>query len=501
MYVRAGRPAFARPCVGVHKSTSLMSSSLLLQQCPACLARLTWIVFVIGSRWPYSWCLVGCCRQDLFNGKKPDKSRAVAIKDMPKPKNVKALQSFLGLVSYYQDFIPNLHNLRAPLNELLRKEKKWIWTKECEQAFLEIKNKLTSDLFLTHFDPNLDIIVASDASTHGVGACILHKWKDGKVRPIAYASRSLIPAERNYSQIEKEAQAIIFAVTKFNRYIHGRRFTLQTDHKPLVTIFGFKNGHLPYTANRLLRWGTILLNYDFQIQYLSTNKIGHADGLSRLIPRSAETFEDTVITALRSENDVENTLNSTIRELPVSLKEIKRESERDNFIREIKSKLLKKNTKIEETYLLCDNLLYSERVVIPKTLQKRIFHDFHTGHPGINRTKRLMRSYIFWPGMESDVTDMISKCKGCILAAKSPPTSQEPWPKTDRPWSRIHIDFAGPVDKWYYLVVVDSYCKWPEVFQMKRPTSTNTVNRLHELFARYGVIDTMVSDNGNAIYI
>ena len=61
MYVRAGRPAFARPCVGIHKSTSLMSSSLLLQQCPACLVRLTWIVFLIGGRWPYSWCLVGCC--------------------------------------------------------------------------------------------------------------------------------------------------------------------------------------------------------------------------------------------------------------------------------------------------------------------------------------------------------------------------------------------------------------------------------------------------------
>ena len=66
MYVRAGRPAFTRPCVGIHKSTSLMSSSLLLQQCPACLVRLTWIVFVIGGRWPYSWCLVGCCCQDLF---------------------------------------------------------------------------------------------------------------------------------------------------------------------------------------------------------------------------------------------------------------------------------------------------------------------------------------------------------------------------------------------------------------------------------------------------
>ena len=323
--------------------------------------------------------------------KKPDKGRASAVKHMPNPKDVKSLQS------YSQEFIPNLPNLRAPLNELLHKEKKWIWTKECEQAFREIKEKLTSDLFLTHFDPNLDIIVASDASTQGVGACILHKWKDGKVRPIAHASRSLVPAERNYSQIEKEALAIIFTVTKFNRYIHGRRFTLQTDHKPLVTIFGSKKGLPTYTAYRLLRWWTILLNYDFQIQYLSTKKIGHADGLSRLVPRTSETFEDTVIAAFRSENEVENTLNNTIRELPVTLKEIKREAVRDNFIKKIKAKLWEKNPKIEETYSLCDNvLLYSARVEIPKTLQRRIVHDFHTGHLGINRMKNLMRSYVLF---------------------------------------------------------------------------------------------------------
>ena len=103
---------------------------------------------------------------------------------MSNPKDVKSLQSFLGLISYYQEFTPNLHNLRAPLKEFLHKEKKWIWMKECEQAFREIKEKLTADLFLTHFDLNLDIFVAGDASTLGVGACTLHKWKDGKVRPI-----------------------------------------------------------------------------------------------------------------------------------------------------------------------------------------------------------------------------------------------------------------------------------------------------------------------------
>ena len=108
---------------------------------------------------------------------------------------------------------------------------------------------------------NHDIIVASDASTHGVVACILHKWKDGKVRPIAYASRLLIPAERNYSQIEKEALAIIFAVIRFNRYIHGRRFTLQTDHKPLLTIFGSKKR----TSNIYSQQTALMGNYPFKL--------------------------------------------------------------------------------------------------------------------------------------------------------------------------------------------------------------------------------------------
>lgn len=430
-------------------------------------------------------------------GKKPDKNRATAIKDMPEPKDLKSLQSFLGLVSYYQDFIPDLHILRAPLNELLKKEKRWFWSKECEKAFKQIIEKLSSDLFLVHFDPKIDIIVASDASSHGVGACILHKWKDGEVRPIAHASRSLLPAERNYSQIEKEALAIIFAVTKFHRYLHGRKFTLQTDHKPLVSIFGSKKGLPTYTANRLLRWGTILLNYDFNIQYLSTHKIGHADGLSRLIPKATEPLEDTVIASLRAEEEIKENLADTIRELPVSLKDIKKEAQNDAYITEIKAKLVQKDKRSQKTFSLVDNILmYGERVVIPNTLHKRILKDFHTGHPGINRMKSLMRAYVYWKGMDNDVTTMVGRCKGCILASKSPNILHNPWPKTDKPWSRIHIDFAGPINKWHYLVIVDSYSKWPEVFQMKKPTSQKVIYKLHELFARFGVPDTIVSDNG-----
>ena len=247
---------------------------------------------------------------------------------------------------------------------------------------------------------------------------------DGTKKPIAHVSRTLLPAEKHYSQMEKEALGIIFAVTKFHRYLHGRFFALQTDHKPLITIFGAKKGLLIYTANRLLRWGTILLNYNFKIEYLPSKQIGHADGRSRLVLKYSEPFEDTIIVSLRTDCEIKNKIANTIKELPVTLLEIKSEAMKDDFITNIKQKITVKNEKIPEVFSLCDNvLLYSERVVILKKLQNR---HFHTGHPGINRMKSLMRSYVYWPKIDNDITDIIEKCKGCALAAKAPPTTFKP---------------------------------------------------------------------------
>lgn len=108
------------------------------------------------------------------------------------------------------------------MNELLKKGQKWIWSKECQSAFEEIKKCLLSDLALTHFDPQKELILTSDASDYGIGAVFLHRLEDGSTKPMAHASRSLLPAERNYSQIEKESLAIIYAIKKFHRFIHGR---------------------------------------------------------------------------------------------------------------------------------------------------------------------------------------------------------------------------------------------------------------------------------------
>ena len=106
-----------------------------------------------------------------------------------------------------------------------------------------------------------------------------------------------------------------------------------------------------------------------------------------------------------------------------------------------------------------------------------------------------MRCYVYWPNMDRDIADMIESCKGCALAAKSPTTTCKPWPKTDHLWQRIHVDFSGPIDNIYYLIVMDSHSKWPEVLQCQRQTTKCTIGFLHELFARFVVVDCVVTDN------
>ena len=173
------------------------------------------------------------------NGRTPDPNSADAIKYMPALTNVPALQSFWGLANYYNSFTPNMRILRALLNLLLKKDVKWNWMDKCKKAFEKLKTALTSNLALTHYHPNEQIYVDSDASNSGLGAVILHK-EDGKLKPISHVSRTLLPGEMNYSQIEKEGLAIIFAIKIFHKYVHSRKFIFQMDHCLLLAIFGSK---------------------------------------------------------------------------------------------------------------------------------------------------------------------------------------------------------------------------------------------------------------------
>ena len=154
---------------------------------------------------------------------------------------------------YNIQHIQNMHTLRAPLNKLFKEDVKWNWSVDCQKALDNLMTALTSDLTLTHYDPNKKIYVASHPSNLGLRA--IHKEKDGQLKTVHHAPRTLLPAEINYSQIEKGGFDLIFAVKKFRKYIHGREFFLQTNHCPLLSIFGSRKGIPTHSVNRLQRWG------------------------------------------------------------------------------------------------------------------------------------------------------------------------------------------------------------------------------------------------------
>ena len=188
----------------------------------------------------------------------------------------------MGLVNCYGKFLPNLANTLTPLYRLLQKNIAWYWGDNQKRAFQTAKSQLTLADLLTHFDPDRKLIMSCDASPYGLGAVLAHELEDESDRPIAYASRTLAPAERKYPQIEKEGLAVVFGVKKFHHYLLGRTFTVYSDHKPLQFLFSEKRPVPTMASSRIQRWALTLSAYSYQIKFRPGKKQGNADGLSRL---------------------------------------------------------------------------------------------------------------------------------------------------------------------------------------------------------------------------
>ena len=150
------------------------------------------------------------------------------------------------------------------------------------KAFQEAKEALTSSRVLTHYDPDEELLLECDASPYGVRAVLLHRFQDGSVKPVAFASRSLAPAEKTYAQLDKEALAIIFGVKKFHQYLSGHKFTIHSDHKPLQHIFDENRPVPTMSSARIQRWALMLSAYNYTIEYKPGSQHANADLLSRL---------------------------------------------------------------------------------------------------------------------------------------------------------------------------------------------------------------------------
>ena len=227
------------------------------------------------------------------SGIHPTNEKLKAIADAPAPKDVSQLKSYLGLLNFYRKFIPKAATLLEPLHSLLRSNVKWKWEKVHQESFENSKSALLNSTLLVHYDPTLPISVSADSSSYGIGAVLSHRI-DGVDRPVYFVSRSLTEVERRYSQVEREALALVFAVKKFHFYLWGQKFKLITDHKPLLGLFS-NNKNIPTMASgRIQRWSLILQSYHFDLVHCSGKLLGSADTLSRLpLPHKNECVPTT----------------------------------------------------------------------------------------------------------------------------------------------------------------------------------------------------------------
>ncbi|CAK1578403.1 unnamed protein product [Parnassius mnemosyne] len=437
------------------------------------------------------------------DGIHPAQSKVESILKTPEPKNIQQLQAFLGLYNFYERFIPHKATILEPLHRLLDKSQMWQWTDREQNSFDTAKRLLSSELTLVHYDLNKPLVLTCDSSEYGVGAVLSHIMEDGTERPVAMGSRTLHAHERRYSQLDKEATAIIFGVVKFHNYLMGRPFTIVTDHKPLLGIFDPQKPMPAILSPRLTRIALILTSHNYNIVYKPGRLIGNADGLSRWpqpVPDQPEQQHCDVLL-----------MAETPADFPVDVDLIASATKRDRTLSRVSHYVLSgwpdrvTDSELRPYWLHRTELSFHEecilfgcRVVVPPSLREPCLGALHKTHAGVVQTKALARSYVWWPQLNHDIEVLVGECSKCLENRHMPPKTSCEWITPTKPWSRINVDFAGPFQNKTFLIVVDAYSRWPEVFIVNNMTSGTVIRHLRNMFATHGLCETLVSDNGTA---
>lgn len=440
------------------------------------------------------------------DGITPSMTKIQAINNAPTPQNVTELKSFLGLLNFYERFIPNLHSSCADLHTLTRKNVKWNWTTHEDNIFKTMKAKILNSKALISYDENRELFLACDASEKGIGCVLFHMSEDKQEQHIAFASRKLNDSEKQYSVIDREALAIFFAIKKFDQYLRGNKFTLMTDHKPLEHLFGNKRKLSKLVNNRLTRWALYIGEYNYEIVYRQGKTNTVADFLSRFPNKDEkQSKKEKQILKISEQNQEEK-----VGDMFLTEKIIKKNTNNDPILRTIKqcieSKAWTQNltennsafyNRRNEISLENGILMWQGRIIIPQNLQKYVLKIIHEGHPGIVAMRALSRFYVWWPNIDKEIEIYVQKCRNCQQNRQH--MSELPiysWNIPEYVWERLHMDFAGPFEGKYWLIVVDALSKWADVKPLHEITTKSLCNALDDIFTQFGLPRIIVSDNG-----
>ncbi|XP_018316620.1 uncharacterized protein [Mycetomoellerius zeteki] len=401
-----------------------------------------------------------------------------AIEEFPRPRNVKEVQRFLGLMNFFRKFIKDFAVKSKPLRNLTRKAVVFNFDSDCAEAFEKMKKELTSRPILSIYNPHAETQLHTDASRNGLGAILFQKQASGEMKPIAYFSQALNQAERNYHSFELEMLAIVRSIERFHIYLHGILFTVITDCNALVHAVN-KVSLNP----RIARWTLSLQNYNFKLTHRAGDKMVHVDALSRAI----------------------NYIGSLSLERELEIKQLC-----DPVFKVIAHDL---EYKEDKKFKLIDGLVYRKdndrsRFAVPESMVTNIIRVYHdeSAHCGIEKTLQGVSGTYWFPSMRRRIVDHIDNCITCVIVNSSSHAREgemQAVPTINESFKVLHLDHFGPLQQTkegfkFILVIVDAFTRFTWLFPTKSTSTKEIVTSLKFLFTSFGPSKEVVTDRGTA---
>lgn len=429
------------------------------------------------------------------SGLKVKHDKVDAIRNMLTPKCREDVQRFLGMANYLSKFCPNLAEHTAALRAVAKSKSEFVWEKPQQEAFHKVKELIMHAPTLKLFDPDLDITLTVDASSHSLGAVLLQH--NG---PVEYAAKSLSDTQRRYAQIEKELLAVLFACQRFHSYVYGRKLVIETDHKPLL---GLVKKPIAEATPRLQRILLHLQPYEFQLVYKPGKEMFLADTLSRCCPENtdcidipddplelacqviirSDSLRNLFVEATAADKELCAVTRYTVNRWP------------DRF--KMCHPMAVGYWRVRENISQCNGLLfYNDRLIVPESKRQEVLLKLHDSHLGLTKLMQRAKQVLYWPKMSEDIKSLVLKCTACHEYAIGPKTEPLiPTPVPDYPFQVIGTDLFHADGK-DYLVTVDYYSKWIAIDELKGTRSADVIEKLERILCDFGVVEVLRSDNG-----